>query len=445
VLPLLWVAAINGYPLLFSDSGGYLKTGTEYYFPLDRPASYGLLILPFHKLGGLWAVIVAQSAFVTWLIARTLQAVVGRCAPSQLLVATLALAAFSSLPWFVGQIMPDLFAGVVGLLIYLLTCANDRLAAWERIVFPVLLAGIIACHLSFIPIALATTAIATACALRSAGLTACWPGCARAATAIGLAVLGLSTMNLIAEGQFQPSLNSDKFLLARLLDARIAQPVLADACTERTMLICAMRPLVDRPTEPLAGQAYLWDPRSLRGRLEQLAPARFHAEEASIIRRTFRTAPSAVAAMAWSGWIRQLLTAQEGDGMVHYAENMQVAHQIAAHFTRSLRAWRTSREQAGTLQSLAWIPERIATVAFIMASLAIAAIAFRGGADRLAAFAAVMLATLFANAAVCGILSGVFDRYQARVTWLLPLVVIAAVQYYLQRPRAHVSSSTVAR
>jgi hypothetical protein len=44
---------------------------------------------------------------------------------------------------------------------------------------------------------------------------------------------------------------------------------------------------------------------------------------------------------------------------------------------------------------------------------------------RLALLACVAVA-LVANAFVCGGLSGAYDRYQARLTWLLPLAVALA-------------------
>jgi hypothetical protein len=49
----------------------------------------------------------------------------------------------------------------------------------------------------------------------------------------------------------------------------------------------------------------------------------------------------------------------------------------------------------------------------------------------------VIVAALLANAAVCSLLSGVYDRYQARVTWLLPLLAIVA----FHRFRLHRSSA----
>ena len=39
-------------------------------------------------------------------------------------------------------------------------------------------------------------------------------------------------------------------------------------------------------------------------------------------------------------------------------------------------------------------------------------------------FAGLVIAGVMLNAAVCGVLSGIFDRYQARVVWLVPLLAL---------------------
>ena len=41
--------------------------------------------------------------------------------------------------------------------------------------------------------------------------------------------------------------------------------------------------------------------------------------------------------------------------------------------------------------------------------------------------AAGLAAALAGNAALCGALSGVYDRYQARIVWLVPLCGLAAL------------------
>jgi hypothetical protein len=45
---------------------------------------------------------------------------------------------------------------------------------------------------------------------------------------------------------------------------------------------------------------------------------------------------------------------------------------------------------------------------------------------RLLSASVIIIAVLFVNAAICGVLSGVHARYQARLEWVLPAVVLAA-------------------
>ena len=47
----------------------------------------------------------------------------------------------------------------------------------------------------------------------------------------------------------------------------------------------------------------------------------------------------------------------------------------------------------------------------------------------------LVLAALLLNAAICGVLSGPNDRYQARVAWLLPLMA-AGLMARSRQPRA---------
>ena len=43
-LLLLSVPVLNGYPLVYSDTGTYLRTAFEGYVPPDRPVWYGLFL-----------------------------------------------------------------------------------------------------------------------------------------------------------------------------------------------------------------------------------------------------------------------------------------------------------------------------------------------------------------------------------------------------------------
>jgi hypothetical protein len=45
--------------------------------------------------------------------------------------------------------------------------------------------------------------------------------------------------------------------------------------------------------------------------------------------------------------------------------------------------------------------------------------------DTIEAFILMILVGIVVNAVVCGVLAGPFDRYQTRISWLLPAVALA--------------------
>jgi hypothetical protein len=55
--------------------------------------------------------------------------------------------------------------------------------------------------------------------------------------------------------------------------------------------------------------------------------------------------------------------------------------------------------------------------------------------SRLLGLAAVVVFVVFANAFVTGVLSGVYERYQGRVVWLVPLLAGLLVSAWWQRER----------
>jgi hypothetical protein len=99
---LLWPAAINGYPLVFSDTGTCLSQAIHHYLGWDRPIFYNLFLLPLHLVRRALLPLVS-----TWWLLPLLAAV----------------ALVSALPWLVSQLMPDLFTGPLVLALGLLAFA----------------------------------------------------------------------------------------------------------------------------------------------------------------------------------------------------------------------------------------------------------------------------------------------------------------------------------
>src|SRR5262249_15268868 len=116
---------------------------------------YGILILPLHAGVTLWPVVFAQGALWGHLLYLIVRCVFGQSlAGARALFMSATLSLFSSLPWFTGQIMPDVFTPVLVCGMFLLAFCSDRLNRVEMVYIGALTTAAITTHLSHVPIAL---------------------------------------------------------------------------------------------------------------------------------------------------------------------------------------------------------------------------------------------------------------------------------------------------
>src|SRR5262249_34821447 len=144
------------------------------------------------------------------------------------------MSAFTSLPWFSGQIMPDIFTSVVILLCFVCVWSDERQTLSERWMAGALLAFAIGCHLSHIPlygmliVATLTGRILVDRALRS------WrryvPLALRAVAPLVVAVGLLIGSNYSFPREPLFSHPSSLFAVAHLVQAGLAPPRLAPPC-----------------------------------------------------------------------------------------------------------------------------------------------------------------------------------------------------------------------
>src|SRR3978361_1926911 len=98
-LLFLWPALVNGYPLLFNDTGGLLAMALEPTMGLDKPWVYGPFLLLADGLTTLWLAAVGQAlllSHVLWLAAKAVRP----WAPRQHVALCAALALATAAPWF---------------------------------------------------------------------------------------------------------------------------------------------------------------------------------------------------------------------------------------------------------------------------------------------------------------------------------------------------------
>jgi hypothetical protein len=301
-------------------------------------------------------------------------------------------------------------AGVLSLA--LLAFRAEALGRWEIAGLVAVIATAIASHMSILALALLLLAalallrpLANRVALPRPVLT--WPA---AAIAAGLLLAPLS--NLAATGQFAFTPGGFNFVFSRLVQDGIAARYLADRCPDPTIRLCAFRDAL-----PSTADDWLWgdDPLRKLGGIEAFQP-----EARRIVLESLADYPLMHLQKALVATVNQFASIRTGDGITPWSWHTQWIFERFA--PDALKRYRAS-EQANGQFDFSWtnlihVPVQALAIALLPALVLL-------GRDRqVAALAAFLLMALFANAAICGVLSNPHDRYQSRLAWLAPLTLV---------------------
>ena len=420
---LVWPAVLNLYPLVFIDTVSYLRHTTLGEHPWDKTAAYGPFLYAFHWGSTLWLPLAAQGLLLSVLLWLVQRVVTGGVTPLRHLMLCAMLAALTTAPWFNATMMPDIFAASGVLCLFLLGFGEARLSRAEMFFAGVLGAIAIAVHLSHLP---------TACGLvvLVALLRRHWLPVLRVAAPVVAAVLFLLTANMIAFGRPTLSAHGSVFLLARLQADGPVVDTLRDRCPAASWYLCDF---ID--AMPMEAGHFLWSPdsppqRDRHGNPIAMGGARLAPEAREIIAATIRDRPFAVARAMALNTLRQLVTTELGDTLYNVDLQNSVEYGIRDQFgPRELSRFRAGQQMRGHLPALATpfisILELALVPALALVILWLGSAAHWRDGERLG-LVLFVLAGILGNAFATGGLSGVHDRYAARIIWLLPLAAALA-------------------
>jgi hypothetical protein len=434
------LAAYNGFPLTYSDTGSYLDNAADllrlkapwFFF---RPLTYGVFLVPFATPVTLWLLPLVQGLMVVAVVLWTMRTAKVMLSLGAWLAVFAVLCTASSLPWFTGQIMPDVFTSVVILLSFVVVWAplTDFRSRWVVLG----LSFAIATHLSHFPIAagllLGGAAARIGADADARSRKAVSRLALRAVAPIVLALAAVVGPNLIRHRQPVLSRSSSLFALAHLVGDGSAQRYLARACTVRTYGLCAerhaLRPDVDW---------FLWDRSGPRARSE----AAMARGDSTLLRE----APAIVAGTLRQEWPRvllhvlrdgglQLVTFGAHPGEHSYSSSVDAAmHRLGPTVGASYRASRQARRALPTAT-----PTRIHYAAVIVAIVALGWLLPRLGGPRhrpLRRLTVTVGVGLVLNGFILAGLSTVHPRYQSRVVWLVVLMgLVVAAEWHQGRQR----------
>jgi hypothetical protein len=394
-----------------------------------RSIYYGLLANLGARAGGFWLTIAVQALAAAIGLDLLCRAVGWERRRSYLIVA--ALAAFvTPLGFFVSCVMPDVWAAIAVLALAAMVAGGERLSRPQWVIGAGLVTFAAMAHTSHL--LLLASAIGV-CGLLAGARRLGWmrvgaPGLTAAVALVALLIGAVSgaTFNMAVKKAYGAPPVQPPFLTARLVgDGRPGEAWLRQHCPAAGFKVCAF---VQRL--PMATDSFLWSADANRSVFWTATPADRTAlgvEQFKFAAAVARDEPVAVA--------RQFVI----DGATQFADMRMDEFNHKDSVRTSIEGWIVGPDAKVWRASLAYrkgwpvvLMDAVELGAVVLALLSLTVLAVRSARaapddSRLRVLSAGMMTAVLvlANAVVCGGLSDIFGRYQARIT--APLIVIGAM------------------
>ncbi len=438
-------ALVNGYPLLYSDSGTYIASGFINYLPVDRPYYYAWFVRHSSLWYSLWLVLLAQSLILFYVMRLAVRYLTNRqetILPACILLIGLGLT--SGLAYNNSQLMADVFSSIA-LLCAGILLAGKNIKSNHRFWLTVIMLFSISVHSSHLLIISVVALLLWLVRLaykrkpffsernKNHKTLVFW--------GIG-AWLVISLFNYWLGAGFKPSRTGNIFLVARCIETGAAKVYLDKHCPAAPADLCA-----EKNNLPPNAVAFLWkfgsgplyDGVCMQEDWSNCWIAK-DKEYGKLVKGIVAYGPSRkvlIDKCVSDSW-KQLGMFDLGY-LTPMAEGSPVYVGIKDFFGREMEQYKNAAQYHQTLHfETASKIQRCTVYAALLVIVVFAGISIRqkqyNGAT---AFALTIILGCLINGIVCASLSGVVDRYMARMIWLLPLAAVFFIwQWVLLKQKA---------
>ena len=410
-------AAYNRFPLVYSDTGTYLSSALTLVAPPDRPIFYGLFLRAANAFSAsLWLPVLAQAAVLAWLLLLLIKKVRPGTKAEEAAALAVFLAAATGLPWVSGQLLPDIFLSYLAISLYLLIFHgpwNDK----DKILLSLVFVGSLIVHFSHVVIAAALLlCLAVNAQTRKKLLLP--------AALFMLSVAVMSSVKLFTKEK--AASNGHVFITGHLIESRVVDRLLDEHCAEKNYALCPYKDDVKKMT----GTDFPWS-----GTLKKIGDWDYSGAvlwPVIIDASLYYPLDDVKSVVADS--LHQFFTFATGDGLIPSDDSRFVYKVIRDKLPGSFAAFEASEEQTGRLPRLlaplSMLHRAVALLAIALAALFLLPSPYRP-ASGMRPLIGFMLLFCAINASICGTVSGVFDRFQGRIVWLLVFsTALAALGVY---------------
>lgn len=420
VLPAL----MNQAPLYYSDSGTYMRFAFDVEPPIDRPVGYSLIIRAVTWQASMWPVVFFQGAMASWLI----MAVIRQLFPAlewpwrQHVIVVGLLTFISSLPWYASQIMPDVLAGYLGLMLFLVFFGRRMNRLGLALIWTCMFFFTIS-HYSFMAMMIVMLVFFLVLRATRWGQRVMvfnfWRNWLGGVAVVLAGYLFIVSLNDRYERGAVLSPTSGLFMAGKLCESGVMFEHLNRTCKEQPRSICDRKQDLTR-----MGMHYVWDEGAPIREHYDLIDASAHAD--TLVHEVLSD-PRNWGMIAWTtvqATLIQLAQIDVGSGLDAYREETAPWYVYRAKLPHELPLYMNSLQNRGMLPI--HMVNTITTPALYI-SLFLIILLWPARTGRWKAFALIAVGIVVANALCTGAIANVYDRLQARITWLLVLLALLLV------------------
>jgi len=421
--PALW----NGYPLLQSDTGGYLARWYEGYLVPSRSTVFGLY-LHYGEASYFWINLASQALATMWILQVTLR-VLGLAKPWQLFSLCLVLSLTTALAWLASMLLTDIFAGLSVLSLFVLVVHGDKISGIEKAALFLLTAFAAASHSATMAVLLGLCCVGWMVRpfLRDRIATA---SLALGTLTIAAGAIMLLSANFALSGQVAWTPGGSAIAFGRMLQDGIVTRYLRDHCAEQHFKLCPYRDEL-----PETADDFLWSRETVFNKLGRFPG--MGDEMGYIALHALAEYPLWQAEAALMATGEQMLKVATGEN----TDPPTTAHTygiIRRYLPENVKPMNAARQQTGFITfgpiNLIHVPVALISTALVLAML-IAAV-FRRRTDDVTLLMATVFLALLGNAVICGVISGPHDRYGSRLVWITTCtLMIAAIKRFSVRSK----------
>ena len=402
-----------------------------------RSPYYSFFIYVLTKAAGLWSVVCLQALFAATLL--WIAYALASLSVVQFLLSITFLSAASSLSFYTCMIMPDVFAGLALLALGVLMLGFGGLSGRARVGLVVFIAGAGCTHVttplvcfSFVAFILASQLVLTRRSAVERWNIPVWATGGLVCAAFGSLLFSMVSTSILGDTPQSPP-----YLMARVLADGTGRAYLHATCsTSSKYFLCKFEDRKFRDQD-----AFLWDGDPSVGVFsvsDYETRKRLKAEELSFVLGVITHHPVWQAEISATHWMQQLgsfglseygaaKTSWDAMGFATVIPEQETLYKSSlayqGHFPFKLFDW---LQEITVIISIVWLILRL-TSSDVRASVRSARVNGPNVETLLVSSGIGLSGALLVNAAVCGIFSGVNDRYQARLVWLVPVLAILAL------------------